>query len=403
MPGPYPLSTLSAQVTPAGITAPAYSDIYLSLIASMQGIFGSDIYLTPDSQDGQMIAVFAMAINDQNQTMIAIYNGFLPTFAQGAGLSALVKINGLQRESGTNSTAQLTIAGVAGTTITDGVVRDQNGFLWDLPATVTIPDSGAITVTATCTTEGAINAGANTINTLYTVVAGWQTATNPAPATAGVNIESDAALRQRQSKSTALPAQTPLQSILAAVANTPGVSRYAIYQNDTGTIDSNGVPGHSIAVVVQGGDSVAVAQTIETTKNPGTGTYGTTSEIVDDPAGVPIQINFFELVNVAIYVSLTITPLEGYVSATGDQLIAAIVAFINALPIGQEVYYSWIYGPAQLYGVPALPGGIPLQETYVITALTIGTAPSPVGTSNIPIPFNEAASCVAGNVVLTVS
>lgn len=403
MPGPYPLATLSAQVTPAGISAPAYSDILLSLIATMQGIFGSDIYLTPDTQDYQMLAIFAMAINDQNQTMIAIYNGFIPTFAQGAGLSALVKINGLQRESGTNSTAQLVISGVAGTTINDGVVRDANGILWDLPDVVVIPDSGAITVTATCETEGAINAAANTITTLYTVIAGWQTATNPDPATPGVNIESDAALRLRQSQSTALPAQTPLQSILAAIANTPGVSRYAIYQNDTGTTDGNGVPGHYICVVVQGGDSAAVAQTIETTKNPGTGTYGTTSEIVNDPAGVPIQINFFELVDVPIYVSLTITPLEGYVDATGDALIAAIVAFINNLPIGQDVFYSWIYGPAQLYGVPATAGGVPLQETYVITALTIGTAPSPVGMSNISIPFNEAANCTAANVVLTVS
>src|ERR1700732_3041579 len=115
MPGPYPLSTLSAQVTATGISAPSYNDIISSLVASMQAIFGSDIYLVPSSQDYQMLAIIAAAINDQNQAMIAAYNGFAPSFAQGANLSALVKINGLARQPATSSTAQIVIVGVAGT------------------------------------------------------------------------------------------------------------------------------------------------------------------------------------------------------------------------------------------------------------------------------------------------
>jgi uncharacterized phage protein gp47/JayE len=396
MPGPYPLPSLAAQVTPTGITAPSFEDILLSLIATMQSIFGSDIYLGPDSQDYQMLAAFAMAINDQNQTLIAVYNGFLPSFAQGAELSALVKINGLQRIPGTASTAQLTITGVVGTTIVDGVVQDANGNLWDLPASVVIPLSGSIVVTATCETVGAIAAASNTITKIVTVVAGWQSVTNLASATQGVATESDAALRQRQAQSTALPSQTPLQAILAAVANVSGVTRYAAYENDTGTPDSNGVPGHSISVVVQGGSVAAVALAIEEKKAPGTGTYGTTSQTVSDPAGLPITINFYELVDVSIYVSLTIKALPGYVSTTGAAIIAAIVAFINGLAIGQEVFYNWIWGPASLAGTP-------LETTFRITALTIGTSPSPVGTADLPIPFNEAASSATANVVLTVT
>lgn len=394
MPGPYPLPTLSATVTPTGISAPSFSDILASLIATMQSIFGSDIYLPPDSQDYQMLAVFALAISDQNQTMIAIYNGFLPTFAQGAGLSALVKINGLVREGSTNSTAVVTITGTAGTTITNGVVQDVNGLLWNLPASVVIPNAGFISVTATCQTAGAVTAAAGAISIISTVILGWQSVSNPAAATVGVAVESDAALRRRQAVSTALPAVTPLQSILAAVANITGVSRYAIYENNTGSTDGNGVPGHSISLVVQGGDVTTIAEVIEQTKSPGTGTYGTTSEIVEDPAGLPITINFFELVDVPIYVAVTIQPLAGYVAATGTALVAAIVAFINGLAIGEEVFFNWLFGPASLYGSP-------LGLTYRVTALFIGLAPSPAGTADIPIPFNEAASCATANVTLT--
>jgi len=396
MPGPYPLPTLSAQVTATGISAPSYNDILLSLIASMQAIYGSDIYLTPDTQDYQMLAIVAAAINDQNNALIAAYNNFAPSFAQGVGLSALVKINGLAREPATNSTAQLVLVGVAGTVILAGIAQDVNGNLWNLPLNIVIPNSGTITVTATCQTAGAVTAPANTIIQINTVILGWQSVDNPTSATVGVSVETDAALRTRQSQSTAIASQTPLSAILAAIANVTGVTRYAIYENNTGVTDSNGVPGHFISLVVQGGDTTAVATTIESKKSPGTGTYGTTNITVTDPAGVPITITFFELANVNIYVSVNIHALTGYVATTGTALVNAIVAFINSLAIGQELYYDWIFGPATLYGNP-------LGTTYKILSITIGLSPSPVGTADIPIAFNQAAACTAGNVVLTVS
>jgi uncharacterized phage protein gp47/JayE len=391
----FPLATLSAQVTPAGITAPSFNDILQSLIATMQSIFGSDIVVTPDSQDGQMLAAFAMAINDANQTMIAVYNAYSPTFAQGAGLSSLVKINGLQRQSPTNSTVQLTIAGVVGTTINNGVVQDGNGNLWNLPAVVIIPLSGAITVEGTCEVAGAINAEIGSITTIITVVQGWQSVTNPTVSVPGAPVESDAALRLRQSQSTAISGVTPLQSILAAVANIPGIERYAIYENDTAVPDANGIPGHSIAVVVQGGDPTQIAQTIEETKSPGTGTYGTTSITVEDPVGLPIPIKFFALALVQVYVSLTIQPLTGFVAQTALDIADAIAAFIDDLPIGAPVFFTSIFGPATLYGNPE-------GATYHVTVLTIGIAPAPVGVADIAVPFNEAAASSAAQVVVTV-
>ena len=77
----YPLATLAAQVTSTGISAPSYNDILSSLTASFQGIYGSDAYLGPDSQDGQLLAVVAQAIYDCNQTAIAVYNQFSPQTA----------------------------------------------------------------------------------------------------------------------------------------------------------------------------------------------------------------------------------------------------------------------------------------------------------------------------------
>lgn len=391
----YPLSTLGPTITSAGITIPQYSDIYASLQASFQAIYGSDAYISADSQDGQLLAVFAKAISDVNQQLVALYQSFSPSYAQGVELSSLVRINGLTRDVATNSTAPLLIGGTAGTVITNGVAQDTNGNLWNLPASVTIPTSGSIAVTGTAQEAGALVALSGTISKIYNPQLGWTSVTSTAAATVGAPVETDAALRVRQAASVALPASSPLGSIYAAIGQLSGVTNWTVYENSTAVTDANGVPSHSIDVIVAGGSLTEIAQTIQQTKSPGTGTYGGTSEVVTDAtSGLPITINFDVLAQTAVYVSLTIVPLANYVSTTAAAIAAAISAFINSLPIGGDVYYSQVYAAAQLQDAG-------VGTTYYISSLTLGTTPSPTGTANLTIAFNAIANCPTSNVVVT--
>jgi uncharacterized phage protein gp47/JayE len=325
---------------------------------------------------------------------IAVYNSFFPAFAQGVGLSALVQINGINREVPTSSTAQLSLAGVVGTVIQGGIARDTNGNLWNLPTPVTIPISGAITVTATAQQPGAITAAANTINQLYTIINGWQSVNNPADAVPGAPVESDAALRQRQAKSTALPSISPLDAILAAVANSGGIGRYRGYENNTNVTDANGIPRNSIAIVVEGGDANTIALTIEQKKAPGTGTYGTSAVQVIDAEGLPVLIKFFPLIETPIYVQVNIATYTGYVSTTSIAILNAVVNFIQGLAIGQAVRYNWIVAVASMIGTP-------LGLTFDVTSITMGTGPGSLGSADIPIAFNAAAQCSTSNVTVS--
>jgi uncharacterized phage protein gp47/JayE len=388
----YPLATLACTLNSAGITAPAYSDILNSLIATYQGIYGSDIDLSTGSKLYQELAARAAAQNDTNQATIAAYNSFAPDYAQGTGLSRLVKINAIQREVPSNSTVTLTLIGQAGTIVSNAIAQDANGNLWDIPIT-TIPNSGSILVTATCETQGAITAAENTITTIYTPQFGLQSVNNAAPAVPGAPVELDAALRQRQAVSTANSAKTPSQTILGNVANVPGVSRSAIYVNNTPVTDSNGVPASAVSLIVQGGSISAIAQAIEQTKAPGIPTYGNTSVVVQDPAGLPVTINFNQLVDVPIYVAITINPLSGYTSVIGSKIVNAVANFINSLNIGVNVRYSWIEGAAGLIGTS---DGL----TFEITALTIGTSLSAMGTADIAIAYNQSASTLVAYISL---
>lgn len=392
----YPLPSLAPTIDLSGISAPAYSDIYQSLIASFQQIYGASIYVAPDSQDGQWLGVLAKAIHDSNQAAIACFQAFSPTYAQGTGLSSVVKLNGISRNVATHSTAVGNVIGVAGTIIVGGAVKDASGNLWNLPPVVTIPVGGLVSVTVTANIAGNITAPSGTINQIATPQLGWQTFTSTSNAAPGAAVETDDILRARQTVSTSLPALGIKEAIYAAVGNVTGVERFAIYENDTGTTDANGVPAHSFSVVVLGGDSQAIATAIAGRKPPGIQTYGTTTITVYDVYGFGIPVNYFTLTQVPVYFNITVKALPGYVATTGTQLIASLVEFVNALAIGEDVYLSQAQAAASLIGLG-------LGQTFYITTFNQGITASPSGTSNLAIAFNAAATCTSSNINLTVT
>lgn len=395
----YPLATLAAQVTSAGITAPSYNDIYTSLQTSAAQIYGSDTYLDPDSQDGQMLAIYAKAQDDSNQTLIVVYNSYSPTTSLGAALSSNVKINGLKRLNPSNSSVNVNIIGVAGTIITNGVIQDANNNLWNLPATVTIPISGVITVTAVAQQSGAITAPAGTVTQIVTNTRGWQTVNNLVDAVPGAPVENDPQLKQRQTLSTANPAQSILESIVGSVAQIPGVQQIAPYENDTRVTDNNGLPGNSISLVVEGGDATTIAQTIALKKTPGTGTYGNTKTLVIDSRGVPVTIAYFVPTQSTILVNITIKALNGYTSTIGSQIIAAIVNYINALGIGGND------GLISLSALMAVAYNTSAPSTYnvIVSSIQMAVSPNVPAAADLAIAFNVLPICQTTNVNLTVT
>ena len=378
-----------------GITAPSFAEILAYLQTQYRGIFGQDVYLGNDSQDGQFLGIIAAAINDCNSAAIAAYNSFSPSTAQGNGLSNLVKINGIKRNEIVRSTVDVMLTGVAGTTINNGVVADSNNINWALPATVTIPDAGQITVTAVCQKVGNINAAIGSVNKIQTATYGWQSVTNPTVAVEGNPIESDAELRVRQSISVALPSQTMFEGIVGSVANLTGVKRIKGYENDTSVPDSNGIPGHTIALIVEGGDTTTIAQTIAEKKTPGTGTFGSISTALFDSVGSSHIIKFSRPTEAVIKVNLSIHGEPGFSAGVVPTIKQSIVDYLNSLQIGSDVIYTKLFVPANLdntgYG-----------RSYNIMSMTIARDSGAFGSTDIPINFDEVASAELANINITV-
>lgn len=389
---------LSATVTASGISAPDYQTILLSITSYFQQIYGTDAYLDPDSKDGQMVALVALAIHDANNTAIQVYNSFSPSTGMSDALTRNVKINGVTRNGATNSTVDLTLAGTAGTTITNGSVKDANGIIWNLPASVTIDTGSSVIATATCANAGAVAAVIGSVNQINTPTRGWTSVTNASAATVGTAVETDSALRIRQGQSVALPSLTPFDAVDGALANVAGVTRHKLYENDTKSTDANGIPQSSISAVVDGGDATVIAQTLRGKKGQGVGTYGTTSVTVPDTYGNPHIINFYRPTDVPIYVELVLQVFTGYTTQVGEQIKQAVADYINSLTIGDNVLLSRVYSPANL-GV--VSGGN--AKYYDITSLLIGKSSDAVSAANVIVAFNEAASCSTANIELVIS
>ena len=363
-----------------------YPTFLLWVQQQYQNVYGADVYLGSDSQDGQWTAILAQALYDTAALGSAVYNSFAPSTAQGIGLSRLVKINGLSRELPSYSTVQLTLIGTSGTVITNGIAVDVLNQQWLLPASVTIPTGGTITVTATAQNVGAVTADPNTINTIFTPTRGWQSVNNSGAATPGAPVESDAALRVRQSISTSIPAQTVFDATLGAVGNLPGVTDVQGYENDTDTTDGNGLPPHSICVVVSGGTSEEICQTILDYKTPGTNTHGNTTLLVYDQRGLPLYISYQTSVAAEIGVEIVITEGTGWSDDYIAEIQQSVAAAINGNGIGNPILYTTLFLPAYLNGTaPA--------NAYTIVSIEINKNGGSFASANITLDFDEQPVC----------
>lgn len=385
------------QVTEEGITAPTFGEILEYLRNRAQGIFGQDIVLSDDSQDGQLLALFALAISNVNSQAIAVYNSYNPQTAVGIALDGAVKTNGIARRVATHSTVDLRVVGQAGTVINGGYAFDTFDQRWNLPDSVTIPLAGEITVTATAEEAGAIQAAANSITVVGSPTYGWQTVNNPLAATPGVAVETDAELRQQQSVSTAQPSMSLWEGIVSSVLALDGVTNVSGKKNDTDTTDSDGIPGHSIAIVVEGGDADEIGATIYLKKGEGTGTYGTTSVTYNDTYGFPNTVNFSRPTQVAIGAEITITPTATYTTAADDDIKARIAEYVESLGIGDSVDIMRVMASA----IKDSTTGI--DTRFDVDSLLLSKNGGAAAASSVSLTWREVATCDVSNITVTVN
>ena len=369
-----------------GIHIPSFAEIRDSLIEDMKGIFGNDIYLDEDSMDYQQISIMAKKIYDNNSTAALVYNNRTANTAIGVGLDNLCALVGIKRVKATYSFVQVTITGRAGTKIRNGQVSDEDGeYLWNLPANVTIPSSGSITVEAQCNVMGQVIAQPNSITKIATPIYGWYTVTNEYASEPGADEETDANLRARFYASTLIPSTSIFDSMIASLKGVQNVDRVKGYENDTNETSAEGLPPHSVTFVVEYGEDEDIADIIYRKKTPGCYTNGTTEVNVMSDEGNITVIRFYRPTYKNIYVKVNITKLANYNASVVDKIKEAVEKYVLGVDIHDTIYRTLIISE-----VVSCLSNVSSPE-FSVSDVQLSTDGETYSQADVECLFNEAA------------
>lgn len=304
--------------------------------AAYQRIYGADINLASNTPDGQMMNLNVQTNLDVQDLLVQIYNMFDPDNAVGVILDQRVAINGIQRQDGTFTITPAVVVNsqsvnLYGLDQADQVVytvADNAGNNWLLEDTQLGLAAGSHILSFRAEFPGEVLTVPNTIDIPVTIVLGVDSVNNPTIyTTLGQNEEQDAPLKIRRQKSVSLASQGYLKGLLAALENTPGVTSAFVYENLTNTTNGDGVPGHSIWVIVAGTATDAdIAQAIYVKRNAGAGMYGQTSYTIIQVNGTPFTIFWDTVLTQNAFIAFTATSLNGVTAPN----IAAIRSGLSA-------------------------------------------------------------------------
>jgi hypothetical protein len=392
---------------PSGLTVATQAELIANFTASFEIIYGADIDLSSSSPDGQLMNIFIQALLDQSDLLVQIYNMFDPDNAVGVVLDQRVSINGIQRQAGTFTITPITIVtsqalnlyGLDQTEQPVYTIQDNAGNQWQLETTQNISGAGTYVVNFQAANPGAVLTAINTITIPVTIVLGVTSVNNPTTyTTLGINEETDAALKVRRQKSVSLASQGYLSGLLAALENVSGVTSAFVYENTTATTDGNGVPGHSIWVIVAGtGAAADIANAIYTKRNAGCGMKGTQSYTITQVDGSSFIVLWDDVVTQNLFSAFYLTSIDGINLPN----IAAIIAKLPTLFIpsaNQEVNINQLATFIQQIDSNALvtftgsgqpaTGGFTVAQTQILTPS--GTAAS--GTFKVSYNGNVSAA-----------
>lgn len=360
------------------------------LVADYQSIFGSDIQVNPDDLDGQLLGIFAERLSDVDQLAEDIYNSLNPNTASGVALSRLVQFNGIRRQAGSYSSADLSLTGTPGVVVPAGslVKSTVDNSSWSTQNDVTFDGNGLATVTAKCTVMDAIYASAGTLTKIDTPIYGWFTATNALAAVVGAAEETDEALRARRKNATNTPSQCITDAVYGALTNLSGVRVARVYENYSDSVDANGQAPHSIYCVVEGGSVADIAAVIWKKKTAGTTMIGSVSQTVVDSQGFNQTVKFSRPTYVNAYITVNVTKRPGYPTDGTDRIKAALTAYGLTLNIGDALLNGRLYTPVNL---------IP---NHSITSILVGTSASPSTEGNIIAGFDQLVSIDPSRIVV---
>lgn len=328
-----------------GVTAQGFNRPNLSVLMARaeelfksQSAFGSDFSFESDKVLYQLSSVFNMQLTDICEVLEQNYNNSTPLKAEGVPLFQKGSFVGITRKQASYAVGEVTFTGENDVEIPRGFDISTTDGIRFFTLQSGIIKSGTITIPIQALTSGfGGNVGANTITEFVTPIPGLVGVTNAKLMSKGDNQETESEFRKRYFDSVEEGTGNNVDAIASALKTLAGVRDARVVENETdATVD--GIPPHSIAPFVWGGDDSDIAQLIFDKKAGGPRSFGSTTIEVADTQSQKHPIGFTRPTNIDIYVKLKIVKGTGYPSDGDTSINNTIVSYINSLGLGANVY-----------------------------------------------------------------
>jgi uncharacterized phage protein gp47/JayE len=370
-------------VTDTGFVIKTLAETLEDIEAEQRNQIGGNLNQSASSLLGTLNGIFADHITQLYEVAAAQSAAMDPETATGTALDYLASLAGLTRRAATFSTVSLTFTVDQAITIPAGTVVSVDGdpdITFATDADVVCGAAGDFAAAATAETTGPVNAAAGTLTVLESTVTGVTAVTNALDATQGNDIETDAELRDRRVAALANAGAGTAAAVRAAVLEVENVTEAEVFSNRTNATDADGLPAHSIEVLVAGGTDDDIAQAIHDTAAAADGLHSSTADSgsATDYAGNSVTIPFTRPTDVALVVEVDIEVDGSLYGVSGDTNVqTAIAEYIDSLSLGEDVKFSRLYGP--IFAVPGVTdinevrldtkaSGSPVEQSITIAA-----------------------------------
>ena len=317
----------------SGLTTQTYDELLAFYTAAFQACYGADVNLASDTPDGQLIGILIQANLDLLDWVSKVNANFDPDQALGVILDQRVALNAIQRQAGTYSVTPITVVTDRALPLTglDALVIDPNakvytvqdeaGNQWQLQTTQSPAAAGSYVYNFQASVPGKVLTTLNTITSPVSIVLGVVSVNNPsAQTTMGQDEETDAELKIRRQKATAIAAQGVHDALVAMLENIPGVTFAKVWENDTGqTSDGTnppgvpaGIPRNQIWTIVAGtGSAAAIANALYVKRNIGCGMKGAQSQTITQKDGTNFVVKWDNVVPQSLYIQFDASSKDG--------------------------------------------------------------------------------------------
>lgn len=252
--------------------------------------------------------------------------------------------------------------------------------------------TGAVDYASESVDDGPLVAVARDITVIKTPVTDWLSVINLAAAELGQLEETDEDLRTRREEEITTLGSTPVDAIRADVLKVEDVTAVTVFQNFTDVTDADGVPPHSVEVMVTGGLDQDIYDALLASVAAGIRTHGTSTGTAVDEEGFSHTIKFSRPTLVPIYVDVVLKKDSTYPSDGDTQVKNKIVELGNKQKTGKNVVSTgvanWVY---EVVGV------------HDVDPPEIGLAPSPTLTTTVAISSRQQAEFAVARITVTSS